>query len=285
MRLKAYIMAADPAWIEASVSSYYNLVTEIVVSYDKQGLSWTGKPIAVDECLIRLRAVDPDHKMQFYPGDYARTGYDPMENDTYQRQQSLNLASREADWVLQLDTDEVMSDPQEFLQCLTEADEQGYSAMSYPARSLYRQLGNGFFLERCSRLWRGAGGFPGPLAIKPNTTLRLARQCDTPAFRVDFRRHSTDVDYPSKVPIHRVIKYNQSILHFSWVRDEQHLLRKFGSWSHARDRNWGQELSKWVWRGRHPYLTVLSSPFARKSHFRIARINQQSLQYLEPWAK
>src|SRR4051794_39995802 len=51
MRLTGYLLAADPAWIELSVTSYYPLVSRIIVSYDERGLGWTGIDIPVQECL------------------------------------------------------------------------------------------------------------------------------------------------------------------------------------------------------------------------------------------
>ena len=58
MKLAAYILAADPAWIDWSVPSYYDLVDRIIVSYDGDGLGWTGAPLQIEECLNRLRAID-----------------------------------------------------------------------------------------------------------------------------------------------------------------------------------------------------------------------------------
>ena len=58
METNAYILAADPAWIEASVRSYYDRVERIVVSYDEDGLGWTGVPLDIEQCLRRLRAMD-----------------------------------------------------------------------------------------------------------------------------------------------------------------------------------------------------------------------------------
>src|SRR5438128_525348 len=102
MRLKAYILAADPAWIEKSVQSYYDIVDELLVSYDTNKRGWTGAPIPVDECLERLRAMDRDNKIRFYPGEYARLDRTPMENETYQRQCAITAIGRQTDWILQL---------------------------------------------------------------------------------------------------------------------------------------------------------------------------------------
>ena len=131
MRINAYILAADPAWIEASVLSYYDLVNEIIVSYDKNSRSWTGLPILVNECLDRLRKIDRSKKMRFCPGEYARLNFEPMENDTYQRQCALNEASKRADWVLQLDADEILSDPHEFYSCLVECWTKDFEGMDF----------------------------------------------------------------------------------------------------------------------------------------------------------
>ena len=60
MRLNAYLLAADPTWIEAGIGSYYDAVAQIVVSYDRNHRGFTGRPVPVDECLARMRAIDRD---------------------------------------------------------------------------------------------------------------------------------------------------------------------------------------------------------------------------------
>ena len=61
-RIKAYILAADPTWIEESVGSYYPIVDEIIVSYDVDGRAYTGVPLPVETCLQKLRSIDRDGK-------------------------------------------------------------------------------------------------------------------------------------------------------------------------------------------------------------------------------
>ncbi|MEI8233432.1 MAG: hypothetical protein WCH57_01965 [Verrucomicrobiota bacterium] len=272
MRLNAYVMAADPAWIEASVLSYYDLVREIVVSYDEDGLSWSGTPLDVEQCLSRLRRIDSGGKLRFHPGRFSHPGRHPMENDTAQRQCALDLAGRNADWVLQLDTDEVIADPAQFMACLAEAECRGFAAMDYPARWLYRDIGGDRYLERCSRFWRTIAGFTGSVAVRPGVRLRNARQCDIPLFRVDFRERNTDPWRSRDVPVHRAISPMQGIFHYSWVREEEELLRKTGAWGHSQE-NWAPEIRYWQWAGRHPRLATLATPFMRfPRRMRIATI-------------
>lgn len=259
MKLNAYILAADPAWIEASVQSYYSFVDRIVVSYDDRKKSWTGTPLPVDECLQRLRAIDSEGKFVYSPGCYARPEFEPLENDTYQRQCALDEAGRDADWVLQLDTDERIAAPAVFLSCLEQAGAEGFDALDYPARWLYQQVGDHRFLELRDRLWRPKSFSPGPVAVRAGTVLKNARQTDARAFYVEFTKPKAGGG------IHRLIPKSQAILHYSWVRTEDELRRKFSSWGHSKERNWSREIDRWVWCKRHPYLAVVNCPLVRGS--------------------
>jgi hypothetical protein len=274
MQLNAYILAADPAWIEASVLSYYDIVDRIVVSYDENGRGWTGTPIDVEQCLRRLRVIDKTGKFDYRPGHFARAEYfsDPMRNDTYQRQVALDQASDGAKWVLQFDTDEVVADAPLFLECLREADAAGFKAIEFPARWIYCDLPDGRYLETCSRFWRLSAGYPGPVAVCSDTELVVARQCKQPTYRVDFRSRNTDPHRAKWTPVHRVIGPSQGIFHYSMVRDESAWRRKVAAWSHAHDRNWTPEFKRWNWSRRHPYLAALMTPVMPKSNQRRLRI-------------
>ena len=282
MNINAYILAAEPDFAKASVLSYYDLVDRLVVSYDENAMSWTGLPLKTDECLRRLKAIDRDRKMVFLAGNYARTEHAPMVNETYQRQCALQAAGEGADWVIQLDTDEVLGSPKVFADCLREAGEKGFLALDYPARWIYRQLGSDRYLEWCSRFWRISAGYPGPVAVSPRVSLVHARQCDHPSFRADFRPVNTGAPVLDDRPVHRVIGEGDGIYHYSWVRDEQNLLDKFRSWGHARDRDWQPEYRRWVWCGRHPYAAVLMSPLNRGNmmgkHLRIISVPGTSFE-------
>lgn len=111
MRITAYVLVADPNYLRESLLSYYDHVDRIVLSYDENATSWTGTPIPVAECLAVIDDLDVDGKCERMPGHFARLEHHPLENETYQRQLALDEAGKDADWVLQLDTDEVMLDP------------------------------------------------------------------------------------------------------------------------------------------------------------------------------
>ena len=135
MRINAYVMLADPSFLTASIRAYYDHVDRNVVSHDANARSWTGTALPIDETLALIESLDSAGKCELHPGAYARAGFDPMDNETHQRNEALAVASEGADWVLQLDTDEVIPRASAFLQVLRHADEAGASGLEYPSRA------------------------------------------------------------------------------------------------------------------------------------------------------
>jgi hypothetical protein len=268
LRIKAYILAADPAWIEASVFSYYDIVEDIVVSFDENFMGWTGAPIAVEECLQRLRAIDRDGKMRYCPGPYFRPGFSPMQNDTHQRQCALEQAGNDADWVLQFDTDEVLPHPDALLTVLNYADQQNVSAVEWPIRVLFRRLPGGNYLEVCANNRLDRFEYPGPIAVKPTVRLSDARRTLGP-----FLRPMVTGDI-SSLQISRAATENEqraellsgldAIIHNSWARPAESIRSKIASWGHNDGwKSWFFYYIQWL---PAPYLWRFMGdfhPFAR----------------------
>lgn len=263
LSVNAYVLAATPHWLAASVSSYYDIVSRIVVTYDKDGLGWNRKPLPVTECIEILKGLDRENKMEFVPGSYSRQGYGRVENQNYQRQTALDQASDGADWILQLDTDEVLPDTAAFMRELGKADEMGREALYYPARWLYHHVKEDVFLERSTRFWKIAASFPAPLAVKAHTRLTHMRQSDVPGYRVDFRPQGTDCWSPPEVD--SVIPAEHGVVHYAWVRTKAQMALKAANHgelaqTEARDR----KQLEWEWCGRHPFFAVATSPTLRR---------------------
>ena len=275
-RRHAYVLAADPHFLTASIRSYYDLVDRIVVSYDESGSSWTGTPIPVDECLAQIRTLDTENKCVLLPGHHADTSRDPLRNDTAQRRQALEAASDGADWVLQLDTDEVVVDPVTFSAAIDRADAAGAEALHYPSRWLYTHAGGDQFLEASTRFGRPASSYPGPLAVRSGTRLRLCRQTDAPHYRVDVRPWNTDTFHPRDMIVHEVIPLDSAVVHYSWVRPPEVMRRKFAWSGHANEYSKPEVYALWEQRSRHPYLTALTTPLRRTDWFRLGRVHNPS---------
>jgi len=267
MRINAYILAADPAWIEESVLSYYDIVDEILVSHDRNSRGWTGAPIAAQDCLDRLRAIDRDKKMRFVAGDYSRPDFRPMENDTYQRQCALAEVG-DADWVLQIDTDEVLPNPAALVGMLRQAEALDISTVEWPMRVLFHTLKNGQYLEVCAADFSDCFEYPGPIAVRPGVTFVDARRTSGPFLRpvVAGDLQSLQVRRSPEPNEHRVELHNNkdAILHRSWARSAASVHSKIASWGHNEGlRSWLFYYLRWK---PAPYLWRVTRdfhPFAR----------------------
>ena len=253
MKLNAYVLAADPKWIQASVLSYYGIVSTLIVSYDKRGLGWTGVPVPVEECLALLRAIDGDHKMKFIAGDFARLDRSPMENDTYQRRCALEEASANCDWVLMLDTDEVLPDAEKFIQRLKAQVPPVYKSVEWPLRALFQRLPDGFFLEVCDASGHQHSEYAA-IAVRPGVKLIEARRNTALQWRFDLPQSlkASIKDQLKRLGgqqsrVHAHISEGEAIWHFTWIRTEDELRRKLSSWGHSLDFDTEKYLSD-VWR-------------------------------------
>ncbi|MEM9882378.1 MAG: hypothetical protein AAF800_05630 [Planctomycetota bacterium] len=278
MKINAYVLAASPAWIEASVRSYYDLCDRIVVSYDDRGLGWTGKPVDATQSLRRLRAIDPQNKMRFLPGNHSDPAHfqRPMTNQLRQRQAALDAAGDGADWVLQIDTDEVVPDAEVFRGCLERADAAGAAALNFPALWLYSRIRGRWYLAECDRLFRRfKAGYPGPVAVRAGSRLTLCRRTGDRPYHVDVRAGGSRSRVPHDVDVAELVTLGQALCHLSAVRDERWLKRKYECSGHAFDRDWDPIVAQWVWAQRHPFLQSVKSQFERgnyKRHLRPLRV-------------
>jgi len=149
------------------------------------------------------------------------------------------------------------------VSCLDQADREGFGALDYPARYLYQHVRDGWYLERGRRLWRPAAAYPGAVAVRAGTRLRLSRQTDAALFRVDFSGRNTDPWHPRDAPVHRVVHPAQGIMHLSWVRSEAAMFAKTRTWGHAGERDWSTDVLEWVRRGDHPLRTIAAGLLSR----------------------
>lgn len=249
-RIKAYVLAADPTWLERSVCAYYPFVDQIVVSYDRSSRGWTGAPVPVEECLTRLGVLDGDRKMRFVPGDFSYSAADPMENDTLQRGVALQLASEDADWVLQLDTDEWLPEPQALFEAIQSADYLGVGGVEWPMRVLYRRLGTAGALEVCAPDGGDHFEYIAPVAVRAGSQLRHSRRTGGSILRALVRGDSRSLQLKRPLEAGEVrqerLHPKEAILHNSWARSPAELARKLASWSHSGASAWRHFLLRWL---------------------------------------
>ena len=264
LRLNAYVLAADPAYLAASVASYLEIVDRVVVSFDRRHLGWGGRPVPVDSCLAELATLGADDKLDLRPGDFSHPELPPMVCETRQRQVALDQASESADWVLQLDSDEIAARPSALGAVIGRADASGAVGLDFPSRWLYAATTRGRHLEHSSRWWGPAASYPGPLAVRAGVRLRFARQVDGRLYRCDVRGRNTDPWRAADTPVHEVVPLGAAVLHYSWVRTDEEMAEKARVSGHRDDLDWDRQLAEWRRRRRHPLLTVAGTPLRRR---------------------
>lgn len=275
VRLNAYVLAGDPAWARESLQSYYHLVSRVVVAFDQDHRSWAGHALSVEESVRELCSADPEGKIVLLPGRFSDPDRFVLAVETEHRQAALNAASEGCDWVLQLDADEILLDPDSLVRHIEMADADGYDALDYPLRDFYQSLGRGRFLEHSGRWWTMRANYPGPVAVRADTKLDHCRQAKIPVFRVDLAERNTDPFHPPSAPVHAVIRPREAVAHMSWVRTMDEMKLKAMTSGYSSSRNWPRELASWRWRQRHPLATILTTPLRRNNleWFRISSLD------------
>ncbi len=270
MRVSAYVLAGDPTWIHTSVLSYYPYVQEILVSYDRSGLGWTGRPNPVDNCLTALRGLDSEGKLRFVGGQYSDPSSPPLDCETRQRRAAIAAIGPDVDWILQIDTDEVLPSYPALELALKQAGDLTLAAVEWPMRVLYRRLRNGGYLGISGAHGELHVEYPGAIAVRPNTTLEHCRRAPGPVLRMCVAGDATSPQVRSE-PQHGEVRshsllVSEAIWHNSWARSSTDIRRKISTWGHAAGlrsqlyyaRTWLPAPISWRWlRDLHPFARGL----------------------------
>lgn len=252
MRIHAYVLAADPTWLRLSVAAYYPHVAKLVVSHDVANRGWSGAPVRVEESLAVLRQLDVDGKIEIVTGDYeARPGEHRLIADTRQRRDALARASAGADWVLQIDSDEVLPKWAPLRAALETAAALELPAVEWPMRVLYRRLSDGSYLEVATAEGTVHLEYPGPVAVRPGVELADCRRTTSAYLRPLVRgdRFSLQVRQPPADGEHRaeLLDEDEAIWHNSWARTPRVVRGKIGAWSHNEGvRSWRYYYATWL---------------------------------------
>lgn len=284
MKIAAYVCLGDPAWIEASVNSYYPYVTKIIATYDRNGRSWSGPSIDINVCIERLRAIDVDGKVEFIGGDFCiEENFDnPMISDTYQRNIGLSIASQYGDWVLQLDTDEIVANWDVLKSYVNEADENSFDAVYFPAIYVYQLVSPALALEICRRWGKRQAGYPGPICVRAGSTLYLSRRSLGSTLHVPCKFAFDTVIEKDAVVSDKPVSATDCVVHVTKGRTQAYMEKKFKTWSHSKDRDYSWDLKYWTMVRRYPFLCLIFSHLLRganKDKFRLFSI-PQSVQSL-----
>jgi hypothetical protein len=265
LRLGAYVLAADPTWVRSSISRYYDHLDVLVVSVPVDGRGWTGAPVASQTVLDQIREIDTRGIVRVVAGSWVRPD-DPLAGDTDQRRDALAAVGSDVDWVLQLDTDEVLPDVRTLARVLRIAQDEGIGSVEWPMRVLYRRLRSGRYLQVAAADGGDYYEYPGPIAVRPGSSLRHCRKASGVFLRPAVHGDVSSLQVrraPEAGEVRRsMLGPGDVILHNSWARPPASIRRKIASWGH--NAGWRTTVYYWVrwlpapllWRaqrGLHPF--------------------------------
>lgn len=236
LRIGAYVLAGDPVWLTSSLARYYPLLSDLVVVAPRSRLGWTGRPLPVDECLRLIAAVDSRGISTTRWGEWQDPA-DPMRADTAQRQAGIDALAGRVDWILQIDNDEILPNPQRLIDVLALPESQSVGAIEWPMRVLYRRLKGGRYLEISSRTGRPRYDYPGPIAVRPDSLVVEARRTNGTKIRAVVRGDTQSLQLAQPLAEDEirleVLEHADAIVHNSWARDTIDVRRKIRTWGHA----------------------------------------------------
>lgn len=264
-RLGAYVLPGDPVWMRSSLRRYYDLLDDLVVLVPRGGTGWTGRPIPVGSCLDVVEELDRRRIARYHYGQWTRRDQ-PMMADTMQRQAGIDLLSDTVDWIIQLDNDELLPQPEALVDLLSLPVTDGVVGIEWPMRVLLRRLGDGCFLEVAGAQGQPVFEYPGPVAVRARARLVDARRHEGAVLRlvVAGDRYSLQNRQALRQGERREegLSPELAILHNSWGRAPASIWRKTRTWGHASGaRGLRYFLGTWLplpltWRFRrnlHPF--------------------------------
>ena len=259
-RLGAYVLAADPTWLRSSIAAYYDDLDALLISASATNRGWTGRPIRASECVRLAQSLDERGIVQVSPGNWQRRDR-PLAMETVQRQAAVDELSAQVDWVLQIDSDEILPDLPALHRAIDEADRLGIDAVEWPMRVLFRRLRDGRYLQVVTADGAPHVEFPGPIAVRAGTRLTEARRAAGSFLRPHADVHSSSLQLrrppePGEVRV-PMLSADVAILHNSWARRPAEMRAKVASWGH--NQGWRSQ--------RYYYGTWLPAPLQwRRMH-------------------
>lgn len=267
-RIGAYVLTGDTSWLAKSLRSYYPLLSALVIPWPEDGLGWRGQDLPLAEIRATVGSIDDRQLLRLVPGRWTDRDH-PLDMDTRQRQAAVDALSDEVDWILQIDNDEFLPDPDELLRALTYAGSHDLGAVEWPSRTLFRRTRRGV-LQVATVAGRPHYEYPGPIAVRPHTHLVSARRAEGAFLRPVVEGDHTSLQV-ARAPENGedrsfTVAPDAAIIHNSWARSPRQTWSKITGWGHASGVRgvvyfalvwWPAPLTWRLLRNFHPFAGAL----------------------------
>ena len=205
----SYLVSYDYYMLLTSIKQLYEHVDEIVISVDKDFKTWSGNSFEIpDSFFEEVRAYDSRNIIEFYFDHFYISSLSPMECESRERNMALKKLGR--GWKIQLDVDEYVygfEDVKKYLNkywFLTLFPNYTPLCIQGNLVTLYRELSDGYlFIDNNE-------SFP---FITNQTSNTHTRRNNT------VRNHNANI----------------KVIHQSWARPENEIVKKIKNWGHRDD--------------------------------------------------
>jgi hypothetical protein len=197
------LLAYDYRYAFSAIRSYYEIADEIILGLDRDRLTWMRQPFDIDmnEVADFISQVDQKNKIRIFAADFHSNDH-PMINETMERN-ALSLQCSESNWIIQIDSDEILMNAPEFRQWLLPARPDCRYAATWI--NVFKSFDDKVLL------------IDPPTGLTPVAT-KLRGQYAS-----------------ARVTQQPVIVSPLTLLHFCYGRTPEDLLQKLRNWGHARD--------------------------------------------------
>ena len=203
-----------------AISRYYDIADQIILGIDIDRITWSGNKYKFDELAFDqfIKKIDAGGKISVIKKNFHLL-QKPIDNDTSERRY-LSEMCKDGNWIVQIDADELMLNPQEFKTYLDE-NEEALDGCALKAHwiTVFKAFDDGKFL-----VIDADGATDGKIFVGTKTKNAYTMCRDT---------NETAIQTPLR------------LLHVSWGRTRDELQQKLENWGHSRDFNTKAYLEMW----------------------------------------
>jgi hypothetical protein len=214
------LLSYDYLYAFESIAKFYDIADEIILGLDMDKISWSGNKFAFDEFAVDefIKKIDVDDKIMLVKENFHILPR-PMDNETAERNH-LSQICKKGNWIIQIDSDEIMLNKMEFKQFLEE-NEEALDGCALKAHwiTVFKIFEGGKFL-----VIDADGATDGKIFVgtKMQNSYTVARTTDETAIQTPLR-----------------------LLHISWGRTREELKNKLENWGHSKDFDTNAFLDLW----------------------------------------
>lgn len=223
-----FLVSYDWALLKNSLPLVYQQADSICLALDKQRLSWTGQPFKIDEkaFMAFIKEIDEQNKIHLYEDSFYIPSLTPMQCEVRERNLLAEYMGK-GGWHIQLDTDEYFINFSAFIQYLKKMPiSQKEINICVALINLFKKTTSGYFLVKTKDL-----DFIPVATNQP---------------KYEYGRRNGYFNHIAPF----------FMLHDTWARSEEEVMRKITSWGHANDFDVEKYFQFWQKVDEHNYLQI-----------------------------